>query len=236
MKTFLLFIFYISCVLFAGCSGEKKKMSSGVVQNEIFNLEETFVPKYNIVQTEDISYKEEGIRIARILYRVTFPKGLSYTDIYDSFRYLAKKTYDEKGIKNISIFAYYPDDKIDSPYTIGMFEANPAQDNNPKLIIADSYFKEDSIQIEKGNIIVLNTKEEYDKKAGKFIAAQRTKISNNPSDFNDCDYVPNGTEAKIVDIFRKRLTSNYTWISYKVYIKKINREVWVSDDCVKKSD
>ena len=123
---------------------------------------------------------------------------------------------------------------INNAYTIGMFEIDLAQDDMPKLVIADSYFKAEKALIEKGNFVVLNTKTEYDTNTRKFIETQRTKISNNPSDFNDCDYVPNGTEAKVTDIFSKRLTSDYTWVSYKVYISKLNKEVWVSDDCVTK--
>ena len=117
-----------------------------------------------------------------------------------------------------------------------MFEVDLTQDTKPNLVIADSYFKNESITIEKNDTIILETKEEYNKDTQKFQPAKRTKISNNPSDFTNCDYVPNGTEAKVVDVFRKRLTSDYTWISYKVYIEKLNKEVWVSDDCVKRND
>lgn len=234
MKTFL---FYVLCVLsILGCSGSKKKVSISTAKDEILSIKETFSPDYKIINTEDISYKDNGVRVSRILYRITFPKGLSSTEIYDNFRYLTKKTYIEKGIRNISIFAYYPDDNMNSPYTIGMFEVDLAQDTKPNLVIADSYFKNESITIEKNDTIILETKEEYNKDTQKFQPAKRTKISNNPSDFTNCDYVPNGTEAKVVDVFRKRLTSDYTWISYKVYIEKLNKEVWVSDDCVKRND
>lgn len=234
MKTVLLSVLCFLCIVCDGCSGGKKKDSLNAVKNEILNISETFNPNYNIVKTEDISYIDKGVKVSRILYRITLPKGLSSTDIYDNFRYLTKKNYEENGIRNISIFAYYPDDDINNAYTIGMFEIDLAQDDMPKLVIADSYFKAEKALIEKGNFVVLNTKTEYDTNTRKFIETQRTKISNNPSDFNDCDYVPNGTEAKVTDIFSKRLTSDYTWVSYKVYISKLNKEVWVSDDCITK--
>ena len=230
MKIFL--IFSILFLILEGCSGGKQ--NAEIANKELFNLDEAFVPRYKVVKTEDISYKERGVKISRILYRIVFPKGLSSTEIYDNFKYLTKKNYEENGIRNISIFAYYPDDDINNAYTIGMFEIDLAQDDMPKLVIADSYFKAEKALIEKGNFVVLNTKTEYDTNTRKFIETQRTKISNNPSDFNDCDYVPNGTEAKVTDIFSKRLTSDYTWVSYKVYISKLNKEVWVSDDCVTK--
>ena len=94
------------------------------------------------------------MKISRILYRIVFPKGLSSTDIYDNFKYLTKKNYEENGIRNISIFAYYPDDDINNAYTIGMFEIDLAQDDMPKLVIADSYFKAEKALIEKGNFVV----------------------------------------------------------------------------------
>lgn len=234
MKTVLLSLLCFLCIVCNGCSGGKKKDSLNEVKNEILDISETFNPNYNIVKIEDISYMDKGVKVSRILYRIKLPKGLSSIDIYDNFRYLTKKTYNEKGIRNISIFAYYPDDNVDSPYTIGMFEVDLSQNNNPNLIIADSYFNEDSITIKKNDTIILETKEEYNKETKKFQPAKRTKISDNPSDFTNCDYVPNGTEAKVVDVFKKRLTSDYTWISYKVYIAKLKKEVWVSDDCVSK--
>ena len=137
MKIFL--IFSILFLILEGCSGGKQ--NAEIANKELFNLDEAFVPRYKVVKTEDISYKERGVKISRILYRIVFPKGLSSTDIYDNFKYLTKKNYEENGIRNISIFAYYPDDDINNAYTIGMFEIDLAQDDMPKLVIADSYFK-----------------------------------------------------------------------------------------------
>lgn len=230
MKNFLFAVITILSIY--GCSGKQQKAPQENMAHEILSIEDTYSPKYKIVKAEDISYKDRGVTVARILYRVTFPKGLSSTDIYDSFRYLTKKTYEEKSIRNISIFAYYPNDDVESAYTIGMFEVDLSQDTEPKFEISNSYFKEEKELMKKGDVVALITKEEYDKKTKEFVPAKRTKISNSPSDFTNCDYIPNGTEAKITDVFKKRLTSEYTWISYKVYIAKIKKEVWVSEYCV----
>lgn len=230
MKNILIVL--VAILLLGGCSSKQQKSLHGSISNKILSIEDAYLPKYTIIKTEDVSYKDRGVTVNRILYRVTFPKGLSSTDIYDSFRYLTKKTYEELDIRNISIFAYYPDDDVNNAYTIGMFDIDLTQDAEPEFVISDSYFKNVKDLLKKGDVVVLNTKEEYDKTAKEFIPAKRTKISNNPSDFTNCDYIPNGTEAKIVDIFKKRLTSEYAWISYKVYIPQIKKEVWVSDDCI----
>lgn len=227
----ILFILLI-ILSFNGCSGKQQKTPNGSVSNEILSIEATYSPKYKIVKTEDISYKDRGVTVPRILYRVTFPKGLSSTDIYDSFRYLTKKTYEERDIKNISIYAYYPNDDVKNAYTIGMFDVDLAQDMEPEFTISDSYFRQEKTTLKKGDMVILSTKEEYDKKTKEFIPTKRTKISNSPSDFTDCDYIPNGTEAEIIDVFKKKLTSEYTWVSYKVYIPKIKKDFWVSDDCI----
>lgn len=99
MKIFL--IFSILFLILEGCSGGKQ--NAEIANKELFNLDEAFVPRYKVVKTEDISYKERGVKISRILYRIVFPKGLSSTDIYDNFKYLTKKNYEENGIRNISI-------------------------------------------------------------------------------------------------------------------------------------
>lgn len=195
-------------------------------EDNTLKLDPAFKPKYSTIKQQDISYS--GYK--RYTYRVKFPTGLSKEDIQNTFTYITKKAISQN-IVDVTIFAYYLDDDENGAYTIGKYEYKDSE-KKPSIIINDSYFIKESNIAKVGDIVVFDTKEEYDRALQGFRVTDRTRVSNEAKDFSDKKYMPNGTEGEVIEIDKARLINGEVLITYKVRIKKGNKIVWVSADNV----
>lgn len=228
-----------------GCINTQKKR---VVDNdnsvecssfkEKFPIPNDFTPVYQIASFEDLSYMYGGHKIDRHQYRIILPRGLSEEDIKLNMRHLAMQKHAQIGVKNLSILAYRDKNEINGAYTAALYELCPYgkwEQTNVKFseesyeenfIVSSTYSQNDKFS--KGQKVTLNSETEYDRKKQEFVAATKTKVSSEPSNFSDENirWIKNGTPGVIIDIFRKP-----HWIAYKVKFNNPSiNEGWVLEE------
>lgn len=213
------------------------------IENAITFFSESTTPSYRIAKHENLDIKINGDIVKRVQLRIILPKDLSIEEVVDNFRFAALDFNKEINYNAISIMAYYNENEINGQYTIGMYELCPYGNwsrSTEKASIEkykESYdiHKSYSDQINNNNIeinrvVSLNRKEQWDRNSQKFIKSTTAKMFDNPTNMGDEFLIKefrNGTKAKVIDVFEKRLSGGSMWRSYKININGI--EGWVSE-------
>lgn len=254
----LLFLLLVSCsVFFVNCkSNTPKKTETNIMSKEvkpltlldIIKIPTNFISKFEIVSTEDISYKEKDILIKRIQQKITLPSNLSEDEVKDNLRKVAVGIYNQYECKNISIFAYSDKNNINCAYTIAMYEFCPYGDwslTNKEVSITeykenveirDYYLKpieEIKLALKIGDTVTLKCIDKWDVKTQQFILDNTIQISKDSSSFMDDNIitrVKGGTIATLLKKYEYKFSDGSLWVAYQVKIKSPKSIVgWIVD-------
>lgn len=252
-RCFLVLICLIAgaCNSIPNTNGAKEKADAVQNQIEIEDLiiiPESFNPVFKIAKTEDLSYFDKGIKIKRIQQRILIPKGLSKDDVINNLRKSALDLYKEEPLRAISILAYYNKNEINKSYTIAMYEFCPfgdweiansnvrLQDYKENCKINKPYFENKKDMIQKGDVVILNRKQEWNVQQQSMIEATKTQLFDDNRSLSEEHLVAefkNGTKAEVIEVYEEQMTGGMIWRVYKVRVG--NSSGWVADFNVKKT-
>ncbi len=210
-------------------SGSDKGTTTAVKKtiDEMVKIPTYFMKNYSLEKEEDLSHNG----IVRTQLRITVPIGLSKYDIENNIKNAVIECYKKTESDGISVLVFEKGDNIESAYSVAMGEFAPmgnwslVQTNAAlstfklKVEYKDAYFNPKSQTFKKGGSIKL-----YQEKAGSRAERKMVKVTSVPLSKSAREWtdefiivkISNNTSAKIIDIYKEKLTDGSEFIRYRV--------------------